>query len=657
MKKGIIPKKPLNSVKKISTLFSFIALAGFGYTQNVSANVELVSLNLSAAGFGGSVIPGTYNTNYTYPDESYFKSWSERGIKMIRFPILWERMQTSAFAPLDKNQVALLKQTLDYAEKYKISVIVDVHNYGRYYGKIIGQEVSYESYVDFMGRLVSTFNSHNSVIGWDIMNEPHDMPEGNWPKAAQLAINKIRTIDSSRYIFVEGEAWASSAEWQTYNSGLATLQDPSNRLVFEAHTYFDEGGGGQYASSNMANFDSEVGVVRVKPFVEWLKANNLRGYIGEFGIPDTDPRWNAAMSKMLTYLSANCIPASYWAAGPWWGNYSLAIEPIDGKERPQWTTLKGFVGASCSDFGPNATKTSSATNPVADAPVEVIKAATYAQPKNLSGDDWTNGISKKYAAFSINNTTANKMSFVKGAYVKFANNEIRQIQKAFENGTYYNVYLDGAILDGNKVGYPNLIYISDGKEEPVPPTTDVSMQPVNLSDGNWLNGISRRWNVFFVEATSFNESTLVAGKYVQFSNGEVRQIEKVQYNGTKYLNVYFTGSGLDGNSVGYPNTITVKDKIPEASISVLYTSELFNVTDWNWKKGVATRWAGFFVANTPENKAQFKLGNLVRYSNGEYRKVGYVSESEQYLNIYTVGEALDGDVVGYPNKVQVINYK
>ena len=36
----------------------------------------------------------------------------------------------------------------------------------------------------------------------------------------------------------------------------------------------------------------EKGIDRVKPFVEWIKQNKFHGFIGEYGIPDNDPRWN-----------------------------------------------------------------------------------------------------------------------------------------------------------------------------------------------------------------------------------------------------------------------------------------------------------------------------------------------------------------------------
>ncbi|WP_240795167.1 DUF4214 domain-containing protein [Pseudomonas oryzihabitans] len=59
------------------------------------------------------------------------------------------------------------------------------------------------------------------------------------------------------------------------------------------------------------------------------------------------------MARMLAYLKQNCIPATYWAAGPGWANCNLSVEPINGVERPQWATLKAYLDeSSCTRIGP-----------------------------------------------------------------------------------------------------------------------------------------------------------------------------------------------------------------------------------------------------------------------------------------------------------------
>jgi len=335
--------------------------------------VSLVGLNLSGAGFAPQVLPGINARHYIFPVEAYFSQWSARGVKLIRFPILWERVQPTLGGPLDPTYAGLIDQTMGFAQKYGMKVILDLHNYMRYRGTVIGTGgVSYAHYQDVMTRIAQRWSSQPALYAYDLMNEPHDAVE-QWPIAAQHGINGVRSVDRVRPIMIEGNGWAEARRWPLWNDSLLTLKDPANNLIFQAHAYFDgEGGGGNYANTSNASISDDYGVERVKPFVEWLKKHGKRGMIGEFGIPDNDARWNTIMARMLSYLKQNCMPATYWAAGPGWANYNLSVEPINGIERPQWPTLKAYLDdTSCTAIGPNPTPSNSP-----NASVEAANAAS-----------------------------------------------------------------------------------------------------------------------------------------------------------------------------------------------------------------------------------------------------------------------------------------
>ena len=130
------------------------------------------------------------------------------------------------------------------------------------------------------------------------------------------------------------------------------MRDPKNNLVYEAHLYLDHDFSGSYADRK-AVYDPMTGVNRAKPFVEWLRQNQLRGFIGEHGAPDSSPSAIVATDNLLKYLGENCIPSTYWAAGPWWGEYALSLDVKSGKSRPQLPMLHKHTGnTSCSSIGP-----------------------------------------------------------------------------------------------------------------------------------------------------------------------------------------------------------------------------------------------------------------------------------------------------------------
>ena len=62
------------------------------------------------------------------------------------------------------------------------------------------------------------------------------------------------------------------------------------------------------------------------------EAHHFRAFLGEFGW-DQNPRNTLAAQEgddLLTHMDQNrdvWLGYSYWAGGPWWGDYMYSIEP------------------------------------------------------------------------------------------------------------------------------------------------------------------------------------------------------------------------------------------------------------------------------------------------------------------------------------------
>ena len=49
-------------------------------------------VNVAGAEFGMSNLPGTLGRDYTFNSENTFRYFADKGLGLIRFPLLWERM-------------------------------------------------------------------------------------------------------------------------------------------------------------------------------------------------------------------------------------------------------------------------------------------------------------------------------------------------------------------------------------------------------------------------------------------------------------------------------------------------------------------------------------------------------------------------------------
>src|ERR1700751_6030252 len=115
-------------------------------------------------------------------------------------------------------------------------ILVDIHNFGRYNTDPIGSgSVTITAFVDLWTRLATIFSGHPGLEGYDIMNEPHDMPTvETWPRAAQATVEASRDVDRTTPIYIEGDGWSNAADWLGgwhLNSQL-NIRDPADKILY-----------------------------------------------------------------------------------------------------------------------------------------------------------------------------------------------------------------------------------------------------------------------------------------------------------------------------------------------------------------------------------------------------------------------------------------
>lgn len=322
-------------------------------------------VSLAGAEFGADSVSfsnlrtGDLGVNYVFPKEDTIRYFSKLGVRRLRLPFRWERVQPALGRDLHAAHVAQLRKVCRSARQYGCSVLLDVHNYARYRidlrgiprtcvidehvdGEVV---VSRDDFADLWRRLALEFRGERGVAGYALMNEPHDMGRSDWKQISQHAVDAIRVVDQTTPIVVSGDCWASAENFETANGTEAWIRDPSKKTIYEAHCYFDHDSSGKYMLSFRKELENDSrllhrGRQRVKPFLAWCKRNGVRGLIGEYGTP-ADTEWRDVTVGFLNACTESQVPVFYWAAGEWWGNYPLSVQPEAGSAgcRPQLNWL------------------------------------------------------------------------------------------------------------------------------------------------------------------------------------------------------------------------------------------------------------------------------------------------------------------------------
>jgi endoglucanase len=304
-------------------------------------------INLAGGEFG-SAIPGTVGIDYAFPTTSEIDYYMSKGMNTFRMGFKWERMQPAANGAFNAAYEGGLAAIVTYATGKGAKVVVQPHNFARYYGNVVGSaQVPNTVFADFWSRMATKWGANPNVM-FNLVNEPHDISATQWVSAANAAIVAIRATGSKNMIVVPGTNWTGAHSWSSGDGfgssnavAMVGIVDSGHNFLIEAHQYLDSdssGGGGVCVSGT-------VGSERLSGWVKWLRDNKMRGMLGEFAGGD-NATCNAAVKDMLTYMMANADVLdgwTWWAGGPMWGSYIFTLDPAGGADRPQMALLTPFL--------------------------------------------------------------------------------------------------------------------------------------------------------------------------------------------------------------------------------------------------------------------------------------------------------------------------
>lgn len=306
----------------------------------------LVGVNFAGPEFNGDRIPGKPFKDFVYPSKKDIDYFADRGMNTFRLPFRWERLQRNLGWPLDAGELKRIDDVVAGVTRDGGYVLLDPHNYGRYFDKLIGSpEVPDSAFAEFWRLLAEHYKDNPKVI-FGLMNEPFGIPARTWRTSAEAALKSIRETGAKNLVFVPGTSWSGAHSWRGKSGNAEAFQDlkdPGNAMVFEVHQYLDS----DYSGTDPKCQSETIGVETLTDFTKWLRETGNKGFLGEFSA-GPDPVCLTALKGMLDHMRNNSdvwIGWTYWAAGAWWGKYPFSVHPSEDGEKPQLKVLVDAIQA------------------------------------------------------------------------------------------------------------------------------------------------------------------------------------------------------------------------------------------------------------------------------------------------------------------------
>lgn len=307
---------------------------------------RLLGVNLSGAEFGEKRLPGVLNKDYVYPSRNDLTYFRGQGMNLIRLPFRWERVQHQVNTPLDQNELAELRRVVTWAKEMDLCILLDLHNFGTYQGRVLGSpELPTSAFIDVWLRLHQAFPD-STTTAFGLMNEPAALTPSQWMKVAQETVLALRKNGVENLLLVGSGRWSGAHEWDrpfdavSAATAFRAFRDPLNNFAIEVHQYADP----HYSGTEKSCIDASRLRDIMGRLTAWALQEKKKFLLGEFGVANSSECLDALNSMLGAMQNSDAwLGWSYWSAGAWWGPYPFSIQPANGQEAAQMGTLRSYL--------------------------------------------------------------------------------------------------------------------------------------------------------------------------------------------------------------------------------------------------------------------------------------------------------------------------
>lgn len=328
--------------------------------STVFAGTRFNGVNIAGFDFGcdgdgfcpkGGATPPLLSKNGRNTDISHYLFYSDgpgqmhhfsqkHGMNVFRLPVGWQFLVNHKVGgPLNPTNAGLYDDLVQACLKVGAYCMIDIHNYARWDGKIIGQGgATDEQFASLWWHLAKKYKNEPRIM-MGLMNEPHDVDMDRWTVTVQKAVTAIRKAGArSQLILLPGNHYSSARDFHKNCapelSRVKDIDGTVNKLIFDVHKYYDDGRG--HCSTDLID---DV----YRPLVTYLRKNRRRAFVSETGGGSSYAKCIPNVCRGLKYLHQNAdvfLGITGWSAGAFSSKtYDLTLTP-EGSAKVGWTDQK-----------------------------------------------------------------------------------------------------------------------------------------------------------------------------------------------------------------------------------------------------------------------------------------------------------------------------
>ncbi|KAL8667326.1 MAG: hypothetical protein Q9202_000900 [Teloschistes flavicans] len=315
-----------------------------------TAGVQYGGVNIAGFDFG-CAITGACDTSKVVAPLQQYKGKDgaaqmqhfvkDDGLNAFRLPVGWQWLVDSPGSPLNAAHMEEYDALVQACLATGSLCIIDIHNYARWDGLIIGQGgPTDEQFADLWSQLATKY-AKSPKVTMGIVNEPHEVPDiKRWAQTCQTVVNAIRKAGATENIItLPGNGYTSAGSFVNSGSAaaLSTVKDvdgTTDKLIFEVHKYLDSDNSGTHTDCVSSYVD------QMEDLTTWLKDNKRQALLAETGGGSSSASCLQDVCELLSYLNTNSdVYAGFlgWGAGSFDATYELSLTPDGDKDVPLMT--------------------------------------------------------------------------------------------------------------------------------------------------------------------------------------------------------------------------------------------------------------------------------------------------------------------------------